>query len=1597
MPEAKRVFIKAKMNKDLEKRLIKNGEYLDARNVSVDDSEDDNGVGSVENVSGNSLLTDFGLTDANLEIVGFYIDTTGDRLFAFITNWNDISDDGISNFASSGSAHYIAVYNTKTSDYNILVTGRFLNFSKTSPILGINLIENLLFFTDNRNQPRRIDVSKAIADSTYYSKEENISILRYFPYNAPVLMQNQSDQTSANTSFVKYEGALVVASDLMIVNNGTGMLPVSTSYTVTDANYSAAPSGGDDAELTVVISGTGEVSSVTVASSGVKPGGENFKAGDIITIDRSFISPSATAGDNITVKVLAENLAQTSTMKDVTTQDLPNKATEGVSSVSGTPTDTIVLSGTPTAGVDKYLGATITQDGNATVSDKIVVYNYLAPATLYIDNPNSITLDTTDIEVGVNPYYDSTFTGDSEFLSTKFVKFSYRFKFEDDSYSLIAPFTQSAFVPNQNGYFLDIPGAGAFSAKTAESDELNAVRSTIIQFFENSIDQVGLAINMPDDVTYASTLAADLKVSEIDIIYKSSDQTSLKVIDTILASDLAATNDKQYVYTYNSQAPIRTLPESEIARVSDKAPIRAKAQEIAGNRVIYGNYLARYSQPSSLNYTASASEKSFYGQDNSLNQIQYPNHTLKQNRNYKVGIVLADKYGRQSDVITSENSTVFSDYRNATEGSNLISATTTYLGDSLKINFAGLLISENLYSETNPTGWYSYKVVVQQQEQDYYNVYLPSVLNDFPQAPASTVSAPTSQVDAFLTLFSDNVNKIPRDLREVGPVQVQFNSSVEMYGRVNAASYQNYSTNQQYYPLGSDKVVLIGTRDDIGLDKTENGSAYDSSPFYSVPSPTTAQQGNNPYIARVDTNKAFGAPGGDAAQVTGTGGQISWDRQKLCVYETKPFLSNIDIFYETSTSGLISDLNNFINKGNSTLDIGTKNTNIEVTYFNSFIVKKVVNSETIGPSTYPGEAVWPGLPWNPYGYPVFPQNAHTSSFSGVAGDGPDWGWYIEEARIRGGYNNNQNELGVRAYLSEFNDDELTLTNGLIYSGLYNSTTGFNDTNVFSVAETITKQLDPRYGPIQKFYTSDTNLIIFQEDKVNSVLIDKDAIYTADGNPALTASTLVLGQVQQYAGEYGISYSPLSFAQKGFRVYFTDSNRGTVLRLSGNGLTPIGEYGMRDFFRDNLSPLTDEIKQSPLKTLTALTGNNPPTGDGNFSSSSWIIEDLGTVLASSIELGMGVDTWYQNAGLYVESVLDVGSLTGSLTAQITKNPTGNTGGPYGVTLSSSTGLNYGQTAATASVTTLGGLGGVATVVVTSGGDFYSVGDVLTINGGDIGGTTGVTDAEITIVASNLTSISTTQKRVIFNKIATNGPGVAVPETSPISFYTVDKDKIIGGYDNYLDKYTLSIQPANSDTYHTITFNDSSNSWTSFWDYKPLFLNTLNSVYYTCNNAQIWNHYDESVGNNRGSFYGVTYKSKIEFVFNPNSSVNKVFKTINYEGSNGWEIQSIASELEGVDSNGNSYDDNSAFIYSYDGGSYTENGTIYRAGFTRKENKYMCNIVNSSTVRPDEVVFGDQMSGIKGYYTTVIIQNDSTTDAGGLKTLFAVSSNYVLSSN
>jgi len=469
---------------------------------------------------------------------------------------------------------------------------------------------------------------------------------------------------------------------------------------------------------------------------------------------------------------------------------------------------------------------------------------------------------------------------------------------------------------------------------------------------------------------------------------------------------------------------------------------------------------------------------------------------------------------------------------------------------------------------------------------------------------------------------------------------------------------------------------------------------------------------------------------------------------------------------------------------------------IEVKYFNSFLLKKVNNNS---------KPIWngsKGIPTDIGGNPT------------VASTDNDYSFVIEESRIRGGYNNTSIDYGVKAYLVEDEPMASVRGNSLIYSGIFNSRTGVNNTNVFSIGEDITKSADPANGSIQRLYAEDTNLVILQEAKVSRALIDKDAIYSAEGGGSITNASSTIGTIQPYAGNFGISRDPGSFAAYGYRKYFTDRDRNAVIRLSRDGITEISNYGMYDYFRDQFEE---------------------------------------------------------------------------------------------------------------------------------------------INSGAISG------------------------------------------------------KVIGGWDVHNKQYTLSTQRViggGASNYKTLTFDEGVNGWTSFFTYKPDQILSLRNKFYTVKDGKLWSHYDNTVA--RSSFYGATDKTSVTFVFNPNVSMSKVFNTVNYEGSNGWEITSMLSDETGSDiinSNWSMYSDTTNSIYSYVEGSYDDYGNEYpqaligninRAGFDRKENKYFANLINSSISSPGEVLWGDSVSGIKGYFTTVTISTDDVTNPGGGKELFAVSSNFAQSS-
>lgn len=190
---------------------------------------------------------------------------------------------------------------------------------------------------------------------------------------------------------------------------------------------------------------------------------------------------------------------------------------------------------------------------------------------------------------------------------------------------------------------------------------------------------------------------------------------------------------------------------------------------------------------------------------------------------------------------------------------------------------------------------------------------------------------------------------------------------------------------------------------------------------------------------------------------------------------------------------------------------------------------------------------------------------------------------VESDRIRDDYNAPTLGKGVRVSTTfEDNYQEERLETGLIFSGIYNSKNGVNRLNQFIIAEPITKELNPEYGSIQKLHTRDTDLITFCEDKVLKVLANKDALFNADGNVNVTSNTAVLGQSVPFAGEYGISKNPESFASHAYRVYFTDSARGKVLRLSLDGITEISDYGMRKYFKDKFKDFRELATGNKIK-------------------------------------------------------------------------------------------------------------------------------------------------------------------------------------------------------------------------------------------------------------------------------------------------------------------------------------------------------------------------------------------------------------------------------
>lgn len=146
---------------------------------------------------------------------------------------------------------------------------------------------------------------------------------------------------------------------------------------------------------------------------------------------------------------------------------------------------------------------------------------------------------------------------------------------------------------------------------------------------------------------------------------------------------------------------------------------------------------------------------------------------------------------------------------------------------------------------------------------------------------------------------------------------------------------------------------------------------------------------------------------------------------------------------------------------------------------------------------------------------------------------------------------------------------------ITYSGNYNQETNVNRLNEFNKGLSNYKNCEASFGEIFILDGRETDVLVLQEDKISYVLAEKNLLSDASAGNIITATPEVLGTQIARTEKYGISFNPESYVQWGYDRYFTDVKRGAVIQLKGDSgqndqLVVISENNMRTWFRDEFN-------------------------------------------------------------------------------------------------------------------------------------------------------------------------------------------------------------------------------------------------------------------------------------------------------------------------------------------------------------------------------------------------------------------------------------------
>jgi len=478
---------------------------------------------------------------------------------------------------------------------------RVLNFNKDTIITGINIIDDMLFWTDNNTEPKKINIKRSKAGT---------GGVEYLFTNLPTTNVGHSNYGASN---------IVGGNPNAIFDGDTDYFHTRlVTEKPTDRKLQIETT---DSNTKVVYTTEDHITAIRKAPT--QPLELEMSRTKNPRINSNGVANSPTATTTFSFTNQSGNLLQAGDTVSSIVFDSPTDFRVG---------DKIILTyvlGNETAGsFDDYeIRAEIT---SSPVSDP----DNLATTGF------GIRILTIESSTPTNPspgdFWYIRLEDDEPLFEFKFVRFSYRYRYADGEYSAFAPFSQIAFLPDSFEY---LPKKGF---NLGMRNQLRNLRLT--KYFTDPI--IGA---VPEDVV------------EIDLLYKETNNPTVYTVKTLkpidggnMWPDFNDPNNilKRGEYEIKTDLIHAVVPSNQLLRPWDNLPRKALGQEVSGSRIIYANYLQ--------NYDVEDPKIELELHQDSLADLNtdYALPSVKSLRTYQIGVVYSDKYGRETPVLTSKDASI---------------------------------------------------------------------------------------------------------------------------------------------------------------------------------------------------------------------------------------------------------------------------------------------------------------------------------------------------------------------------------------------------------------------------------------------------------------------------------------------------------------------------------------------------------------------------------------------------------------------------------------------------------------------------------------------------------------------------------------------------------------------------------------------------------------------------------------------------------------------------------------------------------------------------------------------------------------------------